>query len=67
MLAIRCVFIGACLLPLVLAVPGAGSRAGRAAAWSGIALLAALLCLVDLSAWMQARVDGMLFRAGCGG
>ncbi|CAG9170703.1 hypothetical protein LMG23992_01745 [Cupriavidus laharis] len=67
MLAIRCVFIGACLLPLVLAALRAGSRAKLAAAWSGVALLAVLLSLVDLSAWVQARVDGMLFRAGCGG
>jgi hypothetical protein len=67
MLAIRCVFIGACLLPLVLAATRAGGRMQRAAAWSGVAVLAALLCLVDLSAWAQARVDGVLFRAGCGG
>lgn len=67
MLAIHSVFIAACLLPLVLAVPRAGCRTKRAAAWFGIALLAALLCLVDLSTGMQARIDGRLLSAGCGG
>lgn len=64
---VRCLFIAACLLPLVLAALKSGGRAKQAAAWSGIALLAALLSLVDVSAYVQARVDGVLFRAGCGG
>ncbi|KAF7962193.1 hypothetical protein AWV80_24620 [Cupriavidus sp. UYMU48A] len=67
MSAIRYLFAGACLLPLMLAALNTRSRTGMAAAWSGIALLAALLSLVDVSAYVQARVDGVLFRAACGG
>ncbi|WER48192.1 hypothetical protein CupriaWKF_25675 [Cupriavidus sp. WKF15] len=66
MAAIRCLFVGACLLPLMLAALKADGRTVRAAAWSGIALLAVLLSLVDLSAYVQARVDGVLFGAACG-
>jgi len=67
MSAIRYLFVVACLLPLMLAALQAGSRTGMVAAWSGIALLAALLGLVDVSAYVQARVDGVLFAAACGG
>ncbi|QEZ44311.1 hypothetical protein [Cupriavidus oxalaticus] len=65
--AVRCMFAGACVLPLFIAASRMQLPSRTRFMRLCILILIIVVAMVDPTAASFARVDGTLFSAGCGG